>query len=67
MAIVGDCSASAIAPGSLDARRPASIWSYLAWASSVAACAAASLWLEAESCWSLSSVSCVPTKLFCAL
>jgi hypothetical protein len=47
--------------------RLASIWSYLACASSVSARAAASRWLLAESCWSLISVSWVPTKLFCAL
>jgi hypothetical protein len=65
--MVGDCSASGIAPGSLDERRLASIWSYFACASSVSARAAASHWLLAESCWSLISVSWLPTKLFCAL
>jgi len=60
-------SASAIAPASVDVLRLASIWSYLACASSVSARAAASRWLLAESCWSLISVSWVPTKLFCAL
>ena len=51
--MVGDCSASGMAPASVEARRLASIWSYLACASSVSARAAASRWLLAESCWSL--------------